>query len=399
MSPQVTYPNYPSALPTPETTIGISVEATRGTGVNPVWWIPVDGPKYKPDISYLEDKALRGSMVEGYDWVPGQRFDSHGWDSYPYLDSFPNFLRGILGSADSQTGASNSTTVAAPAAVGATSISLAGSVAINSYLVVDTGVGTQETVYTTTGGSTPNIQYPLQFAHNVGASVTGLYKHQFSLLNHSNATGNQPPSYSITDYAGDAWRQITAGQLDELTISGTSDSLPKYTCTWMGNLAGTPTTPVAAYTTAEAPPGWTVQFAVGGTQINNLESWEFSLKRGVKNIPAIVGNQNYYQHFASVLTATAKFTVLGSTSEPLLSDYLNGTTSSLDLSFSDVSSGFICNLHSTKSKFTTGAIDRSKEWVETPLDAQLIPTTTDATPGGGLSPILATVGNLTTAAY
>src|ERR1035441_7552887 len=137
--------NYPSALPVPETQIGIAVETTRGTGVAPAFWLPVMAPKYKPDIQYLNDDGLRGSMVELYDMVPGQRYDGHGWDTYPYLDSFPNLLRAELGSADTLTAAPASTTLLGTAAAGATTITTNGSIASGSFLVIDSGVGVQET--------------------------------------------------------------------------------------------------------------------------------------------------------------------------------------------------------------------------------------------------------------
>jgi hypothetical protein len=403
---------FQSALPVAETEIGIAIEATRGTPVAPAYWLPVMAPKYKPDLKLLPDETLQGSMVQIYDEVPSLRNDGHGWDSYPYLDTFGVLLRALLGSTDTLTAAPANTTLSSGAAAGATTITTAATIAANSWIVIDTGVGVQETHLTTavsgTGPFTVTLAYPLAFAHLSAATVTGLTKHQFSLLNNSPSSGNQPPSCTLTDFAGETnWRQLAAAQLDSLNLSGTAESLPKYTCNWFSQPATTPSAPTPSFSSAQAPPGWTVTLAVGGTQIAGggpggasgvLVDWEYDLKRNVKPIPAITGTQQYFQLFAGVIVPTAKITVLDDSSATWLTAFQNGTLESLDFTLADVKSGWALNLHSTKAKFTSGAVDRSKEWVEVPLEIQLLPSSTDAL-AGGVSPLLATVANAQTTQY
>lgn len=393
---------FQSALPVAETQIGVAIEATRGTYQTPAYWLPVMGPKYKPDLKLLPDETLQGSMVSIYDEIPGLRNDSHGWDSYPYLDTFPVLLRALLGSSDTLTAAPSSTTLSSAAAAAATTISTATSIASGSWIVIDSGVGLQEThLVNSVSGAGPytvTLAYPLAYAHASGVAVTGLSKHQFSLLNNSTSTGNQPPSLSLTDYAGDSWRSLCAAQLDSLNIQGTADSLPKYTCSWFSNPAITPSTPTSSFSSAEAPPGWSMVLAIGGTQIGIAVSWEFDLKRNVKPVPAITGTQAYYQLFAGPLEVTAKLTVLEDPSATWLSAFEAGSTEAIDCTLADVKSGYALNLHSTKAKFTSGELDRSKDWVEVPLEVQLLPSSTDAL-AGGVSPILATVANGTSSTY
>lgn len=461
-----------SALPTPETQVGIAIETTRGTPKAPDFWVPVTGPKYKPDVQFLPDAGLRGSMVTLYDEVPGLRYDSYAWDHHPYLDTLPVELRALLGSTDTLTaapiiaelakeakvadttievsavGPEGSKVVIEPgsveqeiftitkvvgkvltlsgkiakvhankaaitvatelvkeALVGDTKITTIASIPAGSYVVIGAGVGTMETHVTGTpvevkaGEWTIPLTYPVAFAHANKAIVEGLVKHQFSLLNNSPATGNQPPSCTITDFAGEEnWRQLAAAQLNTLNISGAADSLPKVTVDWFANGAIKPSPPSASYSTAEAPAGWTVQASIGGTQIAYLVSWEFDSKRNVKNVPAITGNQNYYQHFAGALEATAKVVVLDDPKATWLTAFQEGASESIDLTLSDVASGFAVNLHSSSAKFITGDLDRSKEYVEVPLELQLIPSPTDAL-AGGVSPIVATVANAHTLTY
>jgi hypothetical protein len=470
---------YFSAIPVPETTVGIALETERGVPVQPTAWLPIMGPKYKPDLQLLPDEGLRGSMVNKYDLVPGLRFDSHAWDSYPYLDTFPVFLRALLGSKDTLTAVPtttelvveakvgdkkvltltelpvgtvfvidqglpateetvvslkatkvkageyeiecaalkythvatskvtvNATELLTEAKAGATSVkTVASPVAAGGFVVVGAGAGAQETCRVTkvvevkAGEWTLTLQYPLAFTHAIKAVVTGLSTHQFSLLNNAPGEGNQPPSCTITDYAGESnWRQLAAAQLDSIALSGSAEALPKAAMTWMANSAITPSPPTPSFSTAEAPPGWTVQCSVGGTQIGYLVDWSFDLKRGVKNVPAITGTENFYQHLAGPLDLTGKITVLEDPSATWLTDYQNGTLESIDLTLSDVESGFALNLHSSKMKFSTGELDRSKEWVEVPLEFDPIPSAEDAL-AGGVSPILATVANATPTKY
>ena len=391
---------YFSAIPVPETTVGIAFEAERGVPVAPAYWLPVMGPKYKPDLQLLPDEGLRGSMVNKYDLIPGLRFDSHGWDSYPYLDTFPVFLKALLGSKDNKTVAPSSTELKAEAKAGATEIELETEVAAGSYIVIGVaGTGTIETHLVTNKAAKQKLAYPLAFTHPAKTPVTGLTKHAFSLLNNSPETGNQPVSCTITDFGGEtSWRQLPAAQLDSISLTGSADALPKAAMTWMANSAITPSAPSPSFSTAEAPPGWTVQASVGGTQIGYLVDWSFDLKRGVKNVPAITGTENYYQHFAGALDLTGKITVLEDPSATWLTAYENGTLESIDLTLSDVESGFALNLHSSKMKFSTGELDRSKEWVEVPLEFDPIPSAEDAL-AGGVSPIVCTVANGTTTEF
>lgn len=379
-----------------QTFLGAAIEVTRGTPVTPTWYIPVKSPKYKVDLTVIDDKNLQGTMVTVYDQVNGMRYDSHGWDSFPYLDTFPFLVRCELGSTDTKVSKPAATKIKTAVTAGTTTAKFTGTVAAGNWVVIGTG-GTMEThriksVSTTTATFT----YPLQYAHAATSTVTGLTAHQYSLLNTA-GTGNQPPSATLYDFDGERCRRLTAAQLDELTIKGNATGFITYTTTWFANPATKQTTPSPSWSGSEAPPGWTATVGVGETQLAVLQTWEFAFKRGVKPIPAVTGNQEYYEYFAGTLQATGKMTCLVQHTTPLITDFETGATNSLDLQFYDIKSGYACQIHSSKSKFKTASIDRSKEWVEIPLTVQLLPSTTDAvTGGGGRSPVKITVANGTT---
>lgn len=386
-----------------QTQIGLGLEAVRGTAAASLLWMGVKSPKYKPDRSTLPDETLQGSMVEVYDLIPGPRYDSHGWDGYPYLDSFPIYLAALLGSSDTKTTAPSSTTLAALAAAGATTVSCTATIASGSWIVLDTGAIQETHLTTAVSGSGPftvTLAVPLSFGHASSSTVTGLTKHQWSLLNNSASTGNEPGSCTIDDFDGEEWRQLTACQLDKLTIKGNASGLIEYTVSWLGNPSITPSTPTASYsTTTHAIPGWTTATIIGASQLGYVEEWEFDFSRGVKPVPGITGTQNYFEYQANALQASGKMTVIEQSGAPELTAYLAGTKEIFDFTFYDYYSGYACNLHSTKAQFKTGSLERGATGeVKAQLDFQCLPTSTDAL-AGGVSPVIATVANATTTTY
>lgn len=393
-----------SAIPTPETVVGIAKEVTRGTAVNPTWFLPVMAPKYKPDRQYLPDESLQGSMVQIYDEIPSLRHDTHGWEQYLYLDSFPLLVQAELGSPDNYTVAPSSTTLTADALPGDTSITVAATIPPGSIITFGSGSdGSIESHVTGTvsGAFVVALPFPVINKHLSGATVTALNTHQFSLLNNSPATGNQPPSMTISDYSGETvpWRQLTAAQLDGLNIQGSAEALPKAALNWFANPSITPiSNPTPSFTGSESPAGWTAQLILSGSPVAYVVSWEIDLKRNVKPIAAITGTENYWQYFASTLTAAAKFTVLEDFNATWLTAFEEGSTETVDLTVYDVQSGWAINVHSSKAKIISGELDRSKEWLEVPLEMTLLPNTTDVT-AGGVSPLTITVGNAHASAY
>ena len=384
-----------------QTQIGAAIETTRGVAVAPKFWLPVKAPKYAPDITVIPDETLQGSMVAVYNDVLGLRYDKHGWDSFPYLDSFPLLVRAELGSADTVITASPSTTLSTAVAVGATTMKTAAKPTVGTYVAVGSTPQVEaKKIVTVTGTVAPftvTVSSPFVFAHAAASPVTGLTGHKFSLLNNA-GKGNQPPSVTITDYDGEEWRQLTAAQLDELTIKGNATGFVDYTCTWFANPSTTPTAPTPSFSSVQALPGWSFQGTIGGGAPSPIIDWEFDFKRGVKPIPALTGTQAYLLYFADVLQATGKITVLAQTGEPELNAFLKGVQEPLDFSVFDVKEGFVMDIHSSKAMFKTASLERGKEEVEVPLDVQLLPTATDAT-AGGVSPCTVTVWNATATAY
>ena len=391
------------AFATPSIQAGTAIKVTKGTPVTPVFWNPIMSPTWEPKVNEMDDVTLRGSQVKFYDVILGQRYDAIGFKTYPYLDTFPVFLRGEFGSTDTLTAAPANTTLSTSCVAGAATISLTANVAGGSYVVLDQATpAVLETVrVVSTTGAGPfiaTLNTPTIYAHASAAPVTGLTKHQFSLLNNSVSTGNQPPGITFTWFDGEEWRQNAAGQMDKCTISATSDKLIECDLSLLANLSTTPSAPTASFTSESAPPGWTTQVLLGGAQVTDFSQWEFDFARGTKPIPGFTGTQNYYQLFAGPLENTGKISVIRTSGAPELVDFLTNVRPSLDLTFFNRINGDAMTIHSTTSVFRTGKPNFGKEWVEDDLTFTPIPNTTDAL-AGGQSPVLVTVANAKTTSF
>lgn len=392
-----------SIFATASTNVGLALEVTRGTPVTPAYWMSVRDPKYKPDIGQYQVATLQGSMVTNYQIIPGQRYDSHGWDSYPYADSFPLLAKALLGSTDTLSpvfGAA--TTLAANASIGATTISTTASVAVGSWIIVGTaGSATAETHLTTAvSGAGPysvTIAQPLLFAQSSGAAVSGLNGHLFGLLNNTASTANQPPSCTITDFDGEEWRQLAGCQLGKLSMKGSATGLVDYTVDWVCNAATTPSAPSPSVEAVGPSPGWSSQIAIGGTTIGYVEDWSVDLDRQTKPIPAMTGTQAYFTNFAATLNATGKLTLIEQSGAPELAKYLAATNNSLTIKFTNTG-GYAFLLTASNCRFTTGELDRSQPHLRATVDFELLPSTTDAT-SGGVAPLTITVANAVTTTY
>ena len=423
------YAGNGSVYPTAQTTIGIALESTVGVAANPTHILPVKAPKYKPNLMLIPDDTLQGSMVPTYDLVTGLRYDGHGWNAPPYLDSFPNLIACELGSADNvipapTLGGAGTTTLAAGTYLAGTSTVVLTAVTGVVGWTSPTNPGT----YISIGAAYPNgtleshqvlsvtsttvtLFEPLVFTHTGGEAVTGLTTHQFSLLNNGGRNGAQPPSATLVDYDGEEWRRITAAQLDELTIKGNGTGLVDYTCTWFGNPATENiSAPTLSAQDTQTPAPWTFYFASGavGSTLSQLTysptviDWSFDWKRGVVPIPALTGQEAYFAYFANVLQNSGKLTFIEQPGSPQLNNFLTAQRQVLDFSLFDMKTGWAFNVHASNAEFKTGEIDRTKEYVTVPVTYDQLPSTTDLIGGSGntgVGPCIVTIANSTTASY
>ncbi|MHB8490610.1 MAG: phage tail tube protein [Solirubrobacteraceae bacterium] len=230
-------------------------------------------------------------------------------------------------------------------------------------------------------------------------AVTGAgpYTHTFSLLNSAVATGNQPPSYTLSDSDGFEMRQFANAMFSELTIKWSADGLLEYAAKASSLKSAATTNATTAFSTKKPTPGWNLVATVAASPSTHLQSGEISLKRPVKLIYTSNGTQAPYQVWAGPLTVTGKGVwVLIDDTE--LNYFENNTGPIADFKFTDPASTDSIDLHFNQLDFITGKITRGKEYIEVETDLFPIPNSTDAT-SGGLSPCKAVVINSQATAY
>lgn len=87
---------------------GFGKETTYGTPpAAPTFWVPLVGPKWKPNQVTLKDQAFRQSMAATHGQIAGVRYDTFDYSTYPYLDSLFQHLMNMYAGPDQVTGSSD----------------------------------------------------------------------------------------------------------------------------------------------------------------------------------------------------------------------------------------------------------------------------------------------------
>lgn len=323
---------------------GLGVESTRGTAVAPSYYVPVEAPKWKPDVTWLEDKGMRGSPTELYSEQAGVRHDEYDAKSFAFLDSAPMFLRAILGSTDTVT------------------------------------------------GSGP-------YTHTIGQYV-------------SVANGSQPPSYTLIDFdAGAAGatsaRQMTSGQLSDLTFEFQSKAALGMTWKWLTSAKTDVAAPTQSYSTEIFVPAWNCAVTLNGTTSLVVEEGSMDIKRNVEAIHTL-GQQSAYRLWAAPLVVSGKLTFIAETAvqqpaEPfvvatVILDATTRVTNVLKLVFTEPVSGHNMTLQMSQVQLKMPDPMRDKAYMRIACEYAAEANTTDAV-NGGYAPLKSATVNAVSTQY
>ncbi len=381
--------------------LGLAKEATRGTAQAPNVWLPITGPQPWDNINYLEDKGLRGSMVEIYNLVQGPIYQEYNFGGPFFLDSTPNILMGILGSDTvATTGAlfydvttASNTTLTCPGANFSTALdqgkTITGTNIPGGTTVASVQSATSLTLsQAATGSSTTG---------NCTIARTGVNNHQLSLLNNTGSTGNQPPSYTIQDTNGATGRtrQVTALQFSEFMFKMNADGLAEYTAKSLGNPSTAVAIPTSTFTTVLPDPGWSAQLVIAGAGNVKLSMSELNFRRTVVPQFTVQNSQTPYRLFASQFLLDGKITFIYE-DDTELNYYLNNTQPAASINVfapaSASNAGQTIAFRMNQCAFKVTKVLRGKEYVETEAEIMAMPNSTDAA-AGGLSPTRVVVNN------
>lgn len=394
--------------------IGVAKEVTQGTPVTPTVTIPVEkfDPEDKP--TWLDDKAMRGSLTETFNRIQGPIHTEFDISGPAFFDSLGYLLNNLLGD-DVESGTysgSGTTTLSSSSVVGATSISTVASISTSTVIQIDTGNLSEVRTVTSVSGAGPftlNFTPGLSYAHNSAVAVKPItfpFLHQFSVLNSGNG---QPGSLTITDFQGPTAttgaRAYAGCCLSELTIKGNAENtLITYDGKGMGwPSAAAVSTPTSSPSTVQPLAAWRFQLglagpASGGTLVATVGDFEMALKRSLQVIFTGQNSQSPYFIQRGKVTATGKLNFVAVNSETPLTYLLSNTQPQYQLVINNGGAGatlFALQFDSQTAAWTTSKIDRSKDAVGYQVEFEAIANTTNAGGSGGFSPIAVTLTNQT----
>ena len=323
------------ALPRSRSYLGIAKEATRytagssPTAASPTDFIPFTTITPFDNVKYLDDKGMRGSMVEEYGVIQGNIYSEFDFAGDAFPDTIGYMYSGVLGDV-ATTGS---------VAPYTHTISVQNSQASNG----------QPTTYTMSDyyslGSASTRQFTgMQFASiDTKFSADALITYTTKAMGFQSATATNPTPSFTTVQPLPAWTgTVTVAGSATATLSEGNVNIAR------------PVTPIFTVDGNQAPYQlFAGPVAVSGSMLLILESDAFL---------------NYY---------------LQNTQPTVAIDFTTGTGSGLqEIKF-----------NMTKCAFTVAKIDRGKDYIELNVNYKAIANTTDAGASSGYSPLKITLKN------
>ncbi len=293
-------------------------ETTRGTAATPTLFIPIDqDASLKANITWIEDKGIRGSATSIYDNIPGVRHDEFDFKGNVFADTFPVVMMGLLGT-DTITG------IAAP------------------Y------THTMTLLEAVTTGSQP-------------PSYTGI------------------DVDNITQTGGAA-KQFTAGQFGDTSVSFSVDAALTYSTKIMANAFTQVAAPTAAFSTEVFIPAWSGAISIGGIASTVLISGSLDLKRETAAIPSI-GQQSPYRLWSGPLVASGKLTFIAEANETAYQNALTYAHQTLTMQFTDPVLSHSVEFQMSSVQFKNPVASFGKDYVTIDVEYQTNANTTDGVAG------------------
>lgn len=311
--------------------------------------IPVAGFNPDPKLGLMEDKALRGAMVDIYDLELAAYWTEIAIPTSPlYGDTIGHVLFNLFGDLSSTGTAGTPTWVTSGALVpGAGPIAVTSGASAVAGTYIQIGTSTLSEIVTVGTGSTAtsivvSATTPIRFAHNSGITITTVtapFTHTFNVMNSASATGSvsgQPPSHSLAD------RNQTAGSagyytdlypyacFSQVKLSGAATGLLQWegalTC-WPQQAPASAITPTLS--TVKAMPAWLGTSTIGGTGIYDVMEWSVTLTREVEPIAAVDGQQAPYVIARGPMGGQFTLNYAPAVDQSALNNYLNNVRPTL----------------------------------------------------------------------
>lgn len=363
-------------------TIGLAPETTQGTYVAPTVSVPFTKGQYVDDITQIRDESMRGNDVVLQGVYQGTVHSAFDLETHFYPDITGHWLRGMIGPDTVVPGVS--TTLSSSSSAGATSLSVAASIAANSYIVIDTAANLEYAKVTAVSGAGPytltvtgaGASGGLLYAHSSAVAVVSQTKHTFK-QNRTFATVWPTYSWTVTD--GVETRGFPGCVMADLQIKidpkGTVTIAPKF-LGWPGAVQSTWT-----YAASKVAPllGWQWQMTNAGGSSNRGLTYDLNLKRATEPIHASMAQQGPREVFAGALDVGGTYKAIYD-SQTDLNLYLNATQSPTTATITQPIAAGAASLVLTMSQsaYTKGAVELGGQYIQAGFDIGGINNTTDS---------------------
>lgn len=242
--------------------------------------------------------------------------------------------------------------------------------------------------------------YNILGGYAVGAPVSTVYPHTFSLLN---SGSGQPPTHTLVDYHGMTAsvgaRVYPWACLSELTLSGNAAGLFQVTAKWSAfPSAAAGSTPTNAPTGETVIPAWRSTLSIAASAAVNLTDWSVTIARNLVVQHAADGTQAPYGIFRGEVTVTGKASFVAADESPLVTQFLANQQPALVLVVDN--GGTLTGVRKATFTMTKGAYDSTIQKNDTlmgwDVTWEAIANATDVGASGGQGPITALVQNALT---
>jgi hypothetical protein len=375
--------------------LGIAAETTDSVYVTPAFTIPFEhGTSFRDHIIQLHDNTIRGSDVCEQDIQQGPYWSDWRITTLGYPDWAGWLLRAMIGPDQYTPGAV--TTFAAPAAPGATTITLTAAPPAGSVLMLGTGTSLEYTRCGTPAGTGP-YTVPvtgLLSAHAAGDPARSQASHVFR---QNRVFGVPWPSYSLTSDDGTECLGWPGCILGSVTVKVTDTGWMTLASTWNGFPPAGTATFTEAETSAQPPAGWSWQVTTAGAVSTRGKSLDLTLYRTLDTVTTLDSYQAPYGIFAGPMCTKGRYTaIFDSTSD--LNLYRQGIQDPAVWTFTQPAQlgGSVLSLTLSRSGWTDGTVSLEEPYVTAGFSLAGIANTTDS-PASGVTQ--ASLSNFTQAAY
>lgn len=413
----------PTVFPVSRRFIGVGKEVVAGTPVLPSITMPQTtfNPEDKP--IWLKDEAWRNAMGTTYGVIQGPESSTLDMGGPFFGDSIGPVLLNLFGDyavTGTPTGGGGSTTLTGPVVAGANTLPVAAVANFSPGDFIQVGTGTTAevrkvlTAVTTTITLDSSVAGGVLYYNHASAQtvveVNGPYTHKFFQLNSGTGAGGslaaQPPTNTFTDYTGITntveARSYAGAVLSEIQFVGASQDLLRWSAKGAGWIsAPTASKPVAAVSNVATQPSWRSKFGIagpasGGTQVNNVQQWTYTISRTTSVEFTNQGTQNPYSIVRGGMSAVGSLKFMPAIDETPLNNMLTNAQPQLQMVADNGLAGLnqvTLSLDSQVNAYTTSKLNVGGIPFGYDNDFECVQNTTNVGQSGGYGAIVVTLLN------